>query len=474
MEVDETSPETTQTPNRGTSRLPTLSAVQGETTDEGYEVTTQNLEATEDYHSSPEAQSVDTVIPSGSTEVPDTVESDVTDGSSDATTLLFTTTTVDGEDVTKEAKEAANVKEDALLSTLTDFYAQSYNNARLPTPSSTEPPAILSTFIDHATSVLSGDSHSASFASPAGTEPSRLTETLPMTSAPASYSPTSSGDATAGDEDEASTPSQPVPWFDPSEATEAPNEASTGATISYDNDNLLSIDIIDPLQSENPYDVMPLEGQSGAYPLQSSPSGDNKDIVPSQPATEPLNPYANPAILLQVLQNHNQFLDRTEQRPEGEAVSPDDTQDTGDTSPPPTTNLPSAVEGTDDGHLTHTPAQYYSTTDTDGQDTVVSASQPASHPSPSPAAAPPLSSKPEAPTHPNPARPPPLPAFAETSHPSSASSVLPPSQLAATGQQDKIDLETLQVDGDLTEGDIFYDYYGSNVYLDNVPEVGQV
>ncbi|KAK8375839.1 hypothetical protein O3P69_008527 [Scylla paramamosain] len=253
-------------PNRGNNLLPTQSSAQEGTIDEGYEITTQNLETTEDYHSSPEVQSVDTVIPSGSTttsEAPGTATDEMTESpsgardSSDATTLPPTST---AEDEDGEGKQEGKTSEDTLLSTLTDFYAESYNNVRLPT-SSTSPPAILSTFIDYATSVLRGDSHaSRASLSPITAHPSAPTR-------PPYTTMTTSSFDDAVDDTEATNPS--APGFNSSVPTDVPSEPSTGVTLSYGSDNLLSIDLVDPVESENPYDVMPLEGQSGTYPVRS-------------------------------------------------------------------------------------------------------------------------------------------------------------------------------------------------------------
>ncbi|MPC37723.1 hypothetical protein E2C01_031213 [Portunus trituberculatus] len=469
--------------NKGSNLLSRRPSAQEGTTNEVYEITTQNLEATEDYHSSPEVQSVDTVIPSGSTtttsEAPATAEDEVTEitespsggkNSSEATTMLPMST---NEYEEGNGKQEAKTSEDTLLSTLTDFYAQSYNNARLP-PSSTASPAILSTFIDYATSVLSGDSHASgaslppSVSPPAPTQPPQTIVTLPMTP--------STLDDSVDDTAAITYPASRIDYFVP---TDIPSEPSAGVTLSYGPDNLLSIDLVDPVESENPYDVMPLDGQSGTYPVRSPASGHTGGTEQSHVAAiEPLNPYESAAMLLEVLQSHNGFPDRTT----GEAVPPStETRDTADTHSPPslsTTNLLSADEGTDDGRFTDIPSQHFTATGGGGQDATAFTSQHISQPSPSPAAVPPLSSNADEAQTQEPVRSPlphsPPRQSGPSSAPSSASSVLPPSQLAGTGNQDKIDLEALQVHGNLTEGDIFYDYYGSSVYLDNVPEVRQV
>ncbi|XP_045583362.1 mucin-4 [Procambarus clarkii] len=270
-------------------------------------------------------------------------------------------------------------------------------------------------------------------------------------------------------------------------ATNAPSRT----TISLDNDNVLSIDLRNPSSPDSPYDIIPVEGQVPASSTQAPNS-----LTASQ-QDRPLRPYEGPGSFLEV-------------RPEPN--SPDSPQNefslsiqealrnlTEDGIPQPTPsllstqtqNLVNNVLGirntlTQDLTTTQEPslddstkqqppilgitAQFDFTNEPNTQD---STQPPAATRYPSITSFTPLRPRPSLADQDLP-RPAPLPNSSDTNYIDSSASdsnVLPPSQLADSGYQDRIDLEALEVNnGNLTEGDNFYDYYGSPVYLDNIPE----
>ncbi|XP_053627561.2 uncharacterized protein [Cherax quadricarinatus] len=538
--------------------------------DEGNSSTRQDLEPTNDYHSNP-SDLLETVIPSNNEATPDggftlwnytTSVADAAQEPGETTTLhdgnfdydistVVASTTDKLHQVTyDENNNLLSTRidaEDPLLSTLTDLYAQSYNNDNPPQPlnvalttsnldqetlaiqhnfesdtiannldqvstatqhsfesdfttndlvqettttqhyfetdSSTHSP-FQSAFIDFATNVFLDNTQMTLISETPTTIIPIETQTTPIAVTASSRIITTT-DSVA----ETSTVTQPsvTHHINTYSATGQPDRLDTLATANSDrtsvslDENLLSLDIRNPSLPQSPYDIIPAEDTepSSTTLVSSSSTADQKE--------KPYAPYDGPAALLAVSPLPNNAHDG----PQNEfAISVQHAIENLNEvrSPQPTLNFSTIhTQGINNQNISigDLLTQYFTTTqeslkdDSADESTMQDSTTPASTTQDSTTLALTtqyLTTVPAAVLRPQHSL-----ASEELHRPgqyhkepeykvSSDSSVLPASQLAGSGYQDRIDLEALQANGNLTEGDNFYDYYGAPVYLDNIPE----
>ncbi|XP_042211641.1 uncharacterized protein LOC121859049 [Homarus americanus] len=515
--------------DRWNSRFPAWTEYSAEV-DEKDPMTRDDLEPTDDYHSSPVGLT-ETIIPSVSELTPDAglatwnYTSGASEGGQDtsgtstlsnvqpdevSSTETTTTTTIitRPQQVTTTLEEDNDLlttkinPEDPLLYTLTDLYAQSYTN-----PKPSQPPSITTTtdlpvpettttqphyetdtttfspfqsaFFDFVTNFFQEDSQSTFTTEPptaAVTQTDYITS-VPETSTYTSPTPDREQTATIKLPSRTTTlsslPSGINKTDDLMTSTQSGYEESRPNHTSppHEDDNLLPLNIRNPSSPQSPYDIVPIEDQT---PTTTSTSAGQ--------STRPSNPYDGPIELLEVIQTLSHPGDSLLN--ESSASLPDTTTTLDQNgSPHPTTLLPSTqTPNILDQHLSirDMMTQYYTTTKSDLMEestTQETSSDPSTQSTTTPAPTTQyLTTLPSGDPRPQTAGE--FPGETDFYY-NSDSSVIPQSQLADknnnnndknNNNRDRIDLESLQINGELTDGDNFYEYYGSPVYLDNLPE----